>query len=88
MSSILEALDNAKKNTHKRKSQVDDWLLVNENKREDLINALRWYTENKSNKFGWRAFYDTLKSQKGWEELPGTYQCLKSWAQANVPEIF
>jgi|TARA_R110002012_G_scaffold158322_1_gene319731 hypothetical protein len=85
---LTDDLDNAKKVTHKRISQIDDWLEFNPDKREDLIDALVWYSNNRSNRFGWRLLYETLKKREGWEDLPGNYQCLVPWAKTNLPDLY
>ena len=85
---IKSALEGAREAAHKRSSQIDDWLGSNEEKKEELLDALRWYSENSTHRFGWRIFYQTLKKQPGWEDLPGNYQCLAPWAKDNLPEIF
>ena len=88
MSKLTDALVSARDDAHKRVSQIDTWLRENEDKRSELIDALLWYADNRTHRFGWRSFYDTLREQPGWDTLPGNYQCLLPWVKANLPDAF
>ena len=79
---------NAREGAHKRTSQIDRWLNANDEKREELVEALVWYSENRTNRFGWRILIDTLREREGWSSFPGTYKSLFSWAKSNLPELF
>ena len=88
MGDVTKALESARVAVHKRSSQIDDWISSNEDKREELVEALGWYAENRTHRFGWRIFYETLRKQPGWEDLPGNHQCLFPWAKENLPDLF
>ena len=84
----FDDLLNAMEGAHKRTSQIDRWLSANEGKKEELLEALLWYSENRTNRFGWRLLLETLRQRDGWGSFPGTYKSLFSWAKANFPELF
>lgn len=85
---IRDCLEDAKARASSRKSQVDDWIDGDEKKKELLVDALEWFSENRTNRFGWRLLFDTLLEQEGFESLPGNYQCLQTWAKDNLPGKF
>ena len=85
---ISDLLEDAKVKASSRKSQIEDWIDGDEDKREQIVQALEWFYTNRTSKFGWRLLYDTLKKQDGLENLPGNYQCLMHWAKDNLPGKF
>ena len=87
--SIVKFLESqVAENFSRKNSYIDMWLHRNPDKKDDLDEAIAWFSENRSAGFGWSALQKSLSKIDGWSDFPPSARVLRHWALRNYPDLF
>ena len=67
--SVGDVLEKARE-ASKPSYQLDAWFDEDPKRMKDLVEGVEWFRENRGPKFGWLAFYETMKTLDGWSDIP------------------
>jgi hypothetical protein len=83
---LIQAMEKAKADK-KTSSLMDSFLKKNPLLKEELEDAVGWFIENRDYRFGWEAFYETLKGTDGWKYIPVNYRAFQKYIERNDPRL-